>query len=97
MGVVQRKKLKSLSTKEWGGRLAGVPCFILGNAPSLNEMNLTLLDDYFTFGINRIFYKYDPTVLMWQDLALWVQEKTKVLESRAIKYCREGSDTYLKK
>ncbi len=84
----------SLNPKEWNGKMKGIPCFILGNAPSLKKMdNLYLLDDYFTVGINRIFFKYDPTVLMWQDLALWSQEKKHVLKSKAIKYCREGSDT----
>ena len=28
-----------------------------------------------------------------QDLALWIQEKKKVLETKAIKYCREGAET----
>ncbi len=88
-----RKKVKSLSPSEWAGRMKGIPCFLLGNAPSLNKMKLSLLDDYFTIGINRIFYLYDPTILLWQDLALWTQEKKKVLKSKAIKYCREGSDT----
>jgi len=90
---IQRKKVSSLNPTAWTGRMKGIPCFILGNAPSINEVNLSLLDNYFTIGINRIFYKYDPTVLIWQDLALWIQEKKKVMETKAIKYCREGSDT----
>ena len=88
-----KTKKKSLSPRDWGGRMKGIPCFILGNAPSLNKSDLSLLDDYFTVGINRIFFKYDPTILIWQDLALWVQEKKKVKKSRAIKYCREASET----
>lgn len=93
MSVKNRKKAKSLSPAEWAGKMAGIPCFILGNAPSLNNMNLSLLDDYFTIGINRIFFTYDPTILIWQDLALWTLEKKRVLKSKAIKYCREGADT----
>ena len=88
-----RNKISSLKANEWNGRMEGIPCFILGNAPSINEMNLSLLDNYFTIGINRIFYKYDPTILIWQDLALWIQEKNKVIESQSIKFCREGADT----
>jgi len=87
------KKIKSLDPTEWTGRMKDIPCFILGNAPSINDMDLSLLDNYFTIGINRIFYKYDPTVLTWQDLALWVQERKRVLAAKAIKYCREGADT----
>jgi hypothetical protein len=86
-------KKRSLSPKEWNGRMKDIPCFILGNAPSLNNVNVSLLDNYFTVGINRIFYKYDPTILIWQDLALWTQEKNKVLDTKAIKYCRESSET----
>jgi len=86
--------VKSLSPKKWVGRMKGIPCFILGNAPSLNKIkNISLLDDYFTVGINRIFFKYDPTILIWQDLALWTQEKKRVLKTKAIKYCREASET----
>ncbi len=90
---INRGKLASLKPMEWAGRMKGVPCFILGNAPSLYEMDLSPLDDYFTVGINRIFYKYDPTVLIWQDLALWLKEKKRVMATKAIKYCREGADT----
>lgn len=70
-----------------------VPCFILGNAPSLRDKDLSILEQHFTVGINRIFYMIDPTVLMWQDLALWVQEKKRVMETKAIKYVRRGADT----
>ena len=88
------RKIASLDPTSWTGKLKSVPCFILGNAPSLEDINnISILDDYFTIGINRIFFKYDPTILLWQDLALWTQEKDKVLESKALKYCREGSET----
>ncbi len=93
MRKTKKNKIESLKTADWAGRMKGVPCFILGNAPSIYDMDLSPLDDYFTIGINRIFIKYDPTILMWQDLALWVQEKKKVLATKAIKYCREGSET----
>jgi len=87
-------KSSSLSPKSWIGKMTGIPCFIMGNAPSLNKIeNFSILDDYFTVGINRIFFKYDPTVLIWQDLALWSQEKQKVVATKAIKYCREGANT----
>jgi len=33
----------------------GEDCFILGNGPSLNKMDLIKLNDYYTFGLNKIF------------------------------------------
>ena len=33
-------------------------CFVIGNGPSLNKMNLTLLRNEITFGCNRIYLKY---------------------------------------
>jgi len=93
ISAVSKGKKKSLDPKPWYMRMKDVPCFILGNAPSLNNVNLSLLDNYFTVGINRIFFKYDPTVLIWQDLALWVQETKRIKVTKAVKYCRRGSDT----
>lgn len=39
----------------------GETCFILGNGPSLNDINLSLLDSFRTFGTNGIFLKYTPS------------------------------------
>ncbi len=33
---------------------AGEDCFIIGNGPSLNKTNLSLLNDYHIFGLNKI-------------------------------------------
>ncbi len=40
---------------------AGEDCFIIGNGPSLNQTDLSLLNNYYTFGLNKIhliFEKY---------------------------------------
>jgi hypothetical protein len=47
-------------------------CFIIGNGPSLNKIDLTLLKGEYTFGVNGIFYKYDemgfkPTFYVVED------------------------------
>ena len=34
-------------------------CFIIGNGPSLNKLDLTKLKDEFTFGVNAIYTNYD--------------------------------------
>jgi len=33
----------------------GKDCFIIGNGPSLNKMDLVKLNDYYTFGMNKIY------------------------------------------
>ncbi|RLA76452.1 MAG: hypothetical protein DRG78_18975 [Epsilonproteobacteria bacterium] len=47
-------------------------CFIVGNGPSLNKLDLDLLKDEFTFGVNSIFYMterngFRPTFYMVED------------------------------
>ena len=34
-------------------------CFIIGNGPSLNKMDLGLLNDYYTFGLNKIYMLFE--------------------------------------
>jgi len=50
----------------------GERCFVIGNGPSLNKCDLTLLKNEYTFGVNGIFYKTDemgfrPTFYMVED------------------------------
>jgi hypothetical protein len=44
---------------EFRGRHTGKRCFIAGNGPSLNSINMTLLGDEITFGSNRCFLGYE--------------------------------------
>lgn len=81
-----------LPLEKWKNLLEGETVFILGNGPSIKDQPLHLLDDYFTIGINRIFYLYDPTILFWQDLNLWRSDKKNILSSKSIKVCRDHSD-----
>ncbi|HBE39802.1 MAG TPA: hypothetical protein DDW27_01085 [Bacteroidales bacterium] len=41
----------------------GEDCFLLGNGPSLNKMELNLLNDYYTIGLNKIFLLFEKTGL----------------------------------
>jgi len=82
-----KKKYKILSN--WKMLLSGHTAFILGNAPGIEKQNLSLLDPYFTIGVNRIFYIYDPTILMWQDRQVWNKDKKTILKQKAIKICRD--------
>lgn len=47
-------KIKTLKDKYKGQR-----CFIIGNGPSLNKLDINLIKNEYTFGVNSIFYKYD--------------------------------------
>jgi hypothetical protein len=48
--VISRRRLCMYKDKHKGQR-----CFVIGNGPSLKKMDLSLLRDEFTFGMNRIY------------------------------------------
>lgn len=69
---------KRISTQEsdvlrsMQNQFVGKRCFIVGNGPSLNKCDLSLLKDEYTFGVNGIFYKTDemgfvPTFYVVED------------------------------
>lgn len=63
----EKEELKTLKDKFKGKR-----CFIVGNGPSLNKCDLSLLENEYTFGVNGIFYKteemgFKPTFYMVED------------------------------
>ena len=53
-----REKLKQFHNKH-----IGEDCFIIGNGPSLNKMDLSTLNEYHTFGLNKIFLLFEKTKL----------------------------------
>ena len=62
-----KNKLKSLKDKFKGHR-----CFIVGNGPSLNKNDLSLIQNEKSFAVNGIFYKtkemgYKPTFYVVED------------------------------
>lgn len=65
-----REKIRSLYNKFKGER-----CFIIGNGPSLNRHDLSLLEGEYTFGVNSFYYKtretgYRPTFYVVEDNAV---------------------------
>jgi len=53
-------------------KFKGERCFIIGNGPSLNKIDLDLLKDEYTFGVNSIFLKsknggFKPTFYIVED------------------------------
>lgn len=72
---VTRKNLGMFANK-YNGRRA----FIIGNGPSLNNMDLTKLRDEVTFGVNSIFYNFEH---MGFKPTFYVVEDKLVAEDRA--------------
>jgi hypothetical protein len=96
--MIQRKRVRTSRSgsrgdiKGWRNALSGVPAFLIGNGPSLSDIDLSCLSNCFTIGINRAFYKIDPTILMWQDPELWYSAKHRINRLEAIKFCRDTAD-----
>ena len=93
-GLARKNRTLRYATKSWVDRLCDTPCFILGNAPSIKDFDIHILDDYFTIGLNRIFkyQKFDPTVLFWQDSSLWKSEFNNIHNLQAMKVARDVAD-----
>lgn len=93
-----RRHLRFSSVKQrgnlsvWKDKLKDVPCFVIGNGPSLNDEDTSDLQNYFTIGINRSFLKLDTTILMWQDIELWYTERKKIVKLQSLKVCSAQSD-----
>ena len=74
-----KKKLRSLKNK-WKGQR----CFIIGNGPSLNKLDLSFLKNEYTFGVNGIFYKTDelkefkPYFYVVEDSAVMQDNKDRI-------------------
>lgn len=63
--VNHRKWLQteSLRLNEFHNIHKGMDCFLIGNGPSLNKMDLGKLNDYYTIGLNKIFLIFEKTGL----------------------------------
>lgn len=86
---ITRKRNK---VRQWVNRLSGVPCFILGNAPSLDDHPLHRLNGYFTIGINRIYKRIAPSILIWQDIELYYDARKELLDLDSILFSRDTAD-----
>jgi len=76
--------------RKWKNILNGEPAFLIGNAPSLIDQNLGLIEGCFTIGMNRCFKLIDPTILMWQDRGMYKDDGIEdIRKSASIKVCRD--------
>ena len=91
-GLARKQRHMRYAVRAWTDRLPDCPAFIIGCGPSLDEEPLELIADYFTIGLNRAFYKLDPTILLWQDISLWNSEYQRLHNTQALKVSRDVSD-----
>ena len=82
-------------------RYAGKRCFIIGNGPSLREMDLSALRDEYTFGLNRIYLMFEkigfpslviarPSVLVGNREEHRPGEKVGIAVSKALSFALVG-------
>lgn len=68
--MIFRSKCK-FPVSNWKNLFKGEVAFILGNGPSLLENDLSLIDHFFTIGMNRSYKALLPKILIWQDESLY--------------------------
>jgi hypothetical protein len=69
-------------------RFKGKRCFIVGNGPSLNDHDLSLLKNEYTFAVNSIYYKtretgFTPTFFVVEDSSVIKENHQEILEYEA--------------
>ena len=94
--------------RSWYSRYQGKRCFIIGNGPSLNDLDLSKLAKEYTFGMNKIFLLYDRidwrpsfyTLLDWRigpsvaSCTAELADSVKFLPYRFRGYFPKDSSTY---
>ena len=85
-------KFKSPKLEEFRNKHKGEDCFIIGNGPSLNEMDLSLLNDYHTFGLNKIHLIFDRKPF---DLSYHVAVNPYVIEQIKKEIVNLNCDSFL--
>lgn len=66
-------------------RFRGKRCFIIGNGPSLNEHDLSLLKNEYTFAVNSFYYKtretgFMPTFFVVEDSSVIKENSKEIVE-----------------
>lgn len=74
------------------GKHQGEDCFIIGNGPSLNRMDLAPLANYHTFGLNKIYLIFEKVDL---NLSYLVSVNKFVIEQSRQQYIDLGIPTFL--
>jgi hypothetical protein len=69
-------------------RFKGRRCFIIGNGPSLNHNDLSLLQNEYTFAVNSFYYKtretgFRPTFFVVEDSSVIKENQQEIVEYEA--------------
>lgn len=69
-------------------RFKGKRCFIIGNGPSLNQIDLSLLKNEYTFAVNSIYYKtretgFTPTFFVVEDSSVIKENLEEIVNYKA--------------
>ena len=94
-GIARKNREHRYKIRFWKDRLKGVPAFIVGCAPSVLDHDLSLLEDFFTIGINRsykLFHVSSPSIIFWQDSSFFRTDGDKIHNLESIKVCRDIAD-----
>jgi len=69
------------------GSWEGMPCIIVGGGPSLADFNWSLLHGWQVIGVNRVYERFDPTIIFSMDTRFhrWIVEG---------KYGQEAADKF---
>ncbi len=68
---VERMQPKIFSDHVRNGAWKGRRCFIIGGGPSIKNIDLNLLQNELTIGINRAYELLDPSILFGVDGQMW--------------------------
>jgi len=76
----------------WEADLSNEPCFIIGAGPSLLDRNLSLIQDYLSVGINRVYFCFLPMILFFQDNDIYTEAEETIKELDCIKISSYQND-----
>lgn len=73
----------SAELAQFYNRFQGQRCFIIGNGPSLNRHDLSLLENEYSFGVNSFYYKtretgFRPTFYVVEDSSVMKENITEI-------------------
>lgn len=91
-GIARKQRHQRYAIRHWVDALPDIPAFVIGNGPSVKDNDLSVIEDYFSVGINRAFYVLDPTILLWQDISLLNTEYHRLHNTQALKVSRDTAD-----
>lgn len=85
-------KKSNLGLSQIAGALRGTPCFVIGNAPSLLDLDMSMVEPFFTIGINRAYRALRTSILMWQDPELMKDSRRDIERLDCIRACPPKAD-----